>query len=66
MYPFSLTLNRSFLFKFHPFREPASPPPQNGKSSLTPLSGGMELFRWTGRNNYTILSEHDFLSLGGG
>ncbi|CDZ97826.1 Oxidation resistance protein [Phaffia rhodozyma] len=47
-----------FLFKFHPF--PNTVP---GKESHL---GGLEIFKWTGKNQYMCLCESTFMSLGGG
>ncbi|KAL7416448.1 TLD-domain-containing protein [Mrakia frigida] len=60
-----------FLFKFHPFPN-SQPSPSNSNSqhtpasTSTPASGGFELYRWTGKNDYFILCESSFLSVGGG
>jgi hypothetical protein len=46
---------RSFLWKSTPF------PPSDFR-----VGSSIKAFKWTGRNDYIVLTEHNYLSVGGG
>ncbi|KIK92084.1 hypothetical protein PAXRUDRAFT_830288 [Paxillus rubicundulus Ve08.2h10] len=50
---YSVETYHRFLWRYHP--------PRNGEPQ-----GSLEVYKWTGRNDYVALCEPEFISFGGG